>query len=57
MIAGVRRGHAADQAISGASLALIALPEFVTGTILAVVFGVSLSLFPPTSIVPSGTAR
>jgi peptide/nickel transport system permease protein len=56
VIAGVRRGRAVDQAISGASLALIALPEFVTGTILAVVFGVSLSLFPPTSIVPSGTS-
>ena len=56
VIAGVRRGRAVDQAISGASLALIALPEFVTGTILAVVFGVSLSLFPPTSIVPSGSS-
>jgi peptide/nickel transport system permease protein len=56
MIAGVRQGHAADHAISGVSLGLIALPEFVTGTILAVFLGVTLALLPPTSIIPTGSA-
>jgi peptide/nickel transport system permease protein len=54
-LAGVRRGRGADHAISGISLGLIALPEFVSGTILAVVFGVTLAWFPPTSIIPSGS--
>jgi peptide/nickel transport system permease protein len=52
--AGVRRGRAADHVISGVSLTLIALPEFVTGTVLAVIVGVSLRLLPPTSIIPAG---
>jgi peptide/nickel transport system permease protein len=54
-LAGIRRGRAADHAISGISLGLIALPEFVSGTILAVVFGVTLAWLPPTSIIPSGS--
>jgi peptide/nickel transport system permease protein len=52
--AGVRRGKAPDHAISGISLGLIALPEFVTGTILAAIVAVSLKLVPPTSIIPIG---
>ncbi len=52
--AGVRRGKAADHVISGLSLGLIALPEFVTGTILAAIVAVSLKLVPPTSIIPIG---
>ena len=52
--AGVRRGRAPDHAISGISLGLIALPEFVTGSIFAAVLGVSLALVPPTSIIPIG---
>jgi peptide/nickel transport system permease protein len=54
-IAGVRRGRAADHAISLISLGLIALPEFVTGTILAVLLGVTLAWLPPTSIILSGS--
>jgi peptide/nickel transport system permease protein len=54
-IAGVRRGRAADHAISAVSLGLIALPEFVTGTILAVFLGVTLAWLPPTSIILSGS--
>jgi peptide/nickel transport system permease protein len=54
-VAGIRRGRPADHATSGVSLALIALPEFVSGTILAVLFGVTLAWFPPTSIIPSGS--
>lgn len=56
VLAGVRRGHKVDHVISGVSLGLIALPEFVTGTILAVVLGVSLALFPPTSILAAGSS-
>lgn len=52
--AGIRRGRAADHVISGVSLALIALPEFVTGTVLAVIVGVLLKILPPTSIIPAG---
>jgi peptide/nickel transport system permease protein len=54
-IAGVKRGRAADHAVSGVSLGLIALPEFVTGSILALVLGISLAILPPTSIIPSGS--
>jgi peptide/nickel transport system permease protein len=54
--AGVRRGKAADHVISGMSLGLIALPEFVTGTILAAIVAVSLKLVPPTSIIPIGAS-
>lgn len=54
-IAGVRRGRAADRAISTVSLGLIAVPEFVSGTILAVLLGVTLAWLPPTSIIPSGS--
>ena len=54
-IAGVRRGRAADHVISGLTLALIALPEFVTGTILALLFGITFAILPPTSIIPSGS--
>lgn len=53
-LAGVKRGTFVDHTVSGVSLALIALPEFVSGTILALVLGISLALLPPTSIIPSG---
>jgi peptide/nickel transport system permease protein len=55
-LSGIRRGRPVDHAVSGVSLGLIALPEFVSGTILAVVFGVSLALLPPTSIIPVGSS-
>jgi peptide/nickel transport system permease protein len=54
--AGIRRDRPVDHAISVASLALIALPEFVTGTILIAVLAVSLRWLPPTSILSSGGA-
>jgi peptide/nickel transport system permease protein len=55
-IAGVWHGRARDHAISAVSLALIALPEFVTGMILAVLFGVALGWLPATSILLSGSS-
>jgi len=54
--AGIRRERPVDHAISVISLALIALPEFVTGTILIAVLAVSLRWLPPTSILASGGA-
>jgi peptide/nickel transport system permease protein len=52
--AGIRRDRAADHVISGVSLGLIALPEFVIGTLLIASIAVSLGLLPPTSIIESG---
>jgi peptide/nickel transport system permease protein len=54
--AGIRRSRAADHVISGISLGFIALPEFVTGTLLIAFIAVSLKLLPPTSIIESGTS-
>ena len=47
-------GRAADRVISMGSVSLIAVPEFVSGTLLALLFGVSLKLFPAVSYVPPG---
>jgi peptide/nickel transport system permease protein len=49
--AALRQGRAADHAISGVSLGAIAVPEFVTGTILAAFIAVSLGLLPPVSLI------
>lgn len=55
-IAGVRRGGRLDTVVSGLTLGAIALPEFVTGTVLALVFAVSLKILPAVSLVPTGTS-
>jgi peptide/nickel transport system permease protein len=52
--AGVRRGRRVDSAISGFTLGAIALPEFVTGTILALIFAVVLKWLPAVSIIAGG---
>jgi peptide/nickel transport system permease protein len=54
VIAGIRRGRPADHVISGATLAAVAVPEFVTGTILAALLAVTWKLLPAVSLVPSG---
>jgi len=43
-----------DHAISGVSLSFIALPEFITGTMLALFLGVKAGLLPVLSLVPAG---
>lgn len=53
---GIRRDRADDHAISIVSLGLIALPEFVTATLLVAFIAVTLGLLPPTSILESGGA-
>jgi peptide/nickel transport system permease protein len=51
---GVRAGRRADQGLSWLTLAIIALPEFVIGSILVLVLSVALDLFPPISLVRPG---
>jgi peptide/nickel transport system permease protein len=54
--AGIRRNRASDHVISGVSLGFIALPEFVTGSLLIAFIAVSLKLLPPTSIIETGAS-
>jgi peptide/nickel transport system permease protein len=55
VIAAVRSGTAADAAISSGAIGFSAVPEFVIGTVLILVFGVALNVLPPVSLVPPGT--
>jgi peptide/nickel transport system permease protein len=52
--AGVRAGRAVDQVISAVTLAIIAVPEFVIGAVLVLVFAVSLGVLPAVSLIPPG---
>jgi peptide/nickel transport system permease protein len=52
MFAARRRGRALDAAVSGTAVSLLAMPEFVVGTILSIVFAVELGWFPVSSAVP-----
>ena len=53
-LAAVHAGRPADHAISVVSLAAIALPEFVIGSVLVGVFFVGLDWLPPVALVPPG---
>jgi peptide/nickel transport system permease protein len=53
VVAALHHGKALDRVISVTGLSLIALPEFVAGVILLVVFAVKLGWFPVSSSVPS----
>ena len=53
VVAALHHGRWPDRAISITGLSLIALPEFVSGVILLVVFAVSLGWFPSSSQVPT----
>jgi peptide/nickel transport system permease protein len=52
VVAALHHGRWPDRLISITGLSLIALPEFVTGVILLVVFAVNLGWFPSSSAVP-----
>jgi peptide/nickel transport system permease protein len=52
VLAALHAGRWPDRLISVTGLSLIALPEFVTGVILLVVFAVNLGWFPSASLVP-----
>jgi peptide/nickel transport system permease protein len=54
--AGVRAGRRGDAVVSGLALGAIALPEFVTGTVLAILFAVTWKLLPAVSLVGSGSS-
>jgi peptide/nickel transport system permease protein len=54
VLAAVLRGRWLDHVISVASLAAIALPEFVIGSLLVGVFFVGLDWFPPVAIIAPG---
>jgi peptide/nickel transport system permease protein len=53
VIAALHYGRALDRAIAVTGLSLIALPEFVAGVLLLVLFAVKLGWFPVSSQVPS----
>jgi peptide/nickel transport system permease protein len=52
LVAARRRGRPLDAAVSGSAVSLLAMPEFVVGTILSIVFAVELGWFPVSSAVP-----
>jgi len=52
--AALRQNRLSDRAISVGTLSLMAVPEFITGTILLFVFGVSLHWLPTDSIAAIG---
>ena len=55
VVAALHNGRWPDRTISITGLSLIALPEFVTGVILLVVFAVQLGWFPSSSSVPTAS--
>lgn len=54
VMAAFRAGRTLDHAVSTTSLAMTALPEFVTGTLLILVFALNLGVLPAVSVVPPG---
>jgi peptide/nickel transport system permease protein len=54
LIAGLRAGGWQDHLISTVSMIFMALPEFVVGSILVVLFSVVLALLPPVSLLAPG---
>jgi peptide/nickel transport system permease protein len=54
VVAALNYGKVLDRLISVTGLSLLALPEFVAGVILIVVFAVTLGWFPASAAVPSG---
>lgn len=55
VLAALKYGKATDRVITVTGLSLIALPEFVGGVVLLVVFAVKLGWFPVSSSVPSAS--
>ena len=54
-LAGIRRAGRLDRTISGLTLGAIALPEFITGTFLVLIFAVHLKALPAVSLIPPGS--
>ena len=53
ILSAVRRDRVFDHAVAGVTLALISTPEFVVGSLLALVLAVKLDWLPPASLVDS----
>jgi peptide/nickel transport system permease protein len=56
VVSALRPGRWLDQSIGGGTIFLIALPEFVIGTILVLLLSVWLDLLPPVSLIESSGA-
>lgn len=56
VLAGARPGSRLDRLLTGVSLALLSIPEFVLGGFLAVAVGVWLGWVPPVSLLPPGAS-
>jgi peptide/nickel transport system permease protein len=54
VIAALRVGRLVDRAITVSGLSLAVVPEFVTGIVLILVFGIWLDLLPVTAAAPAG---
>lgn len=54
MLAARSRGRLLDGVVSATAVSLLAMPEFVLGTILSIVFAVELGWFPVSASVPDG---
>ncbi len=54
VLAALRRGRAADRAITLTGLSLTAVPEFVSAIILILVFGLLFKVLPVTAAAPAG---
>lgn len=55
VLAGLRRGGVFDRTVSVAGLVVGAMPEFVTGVIFIVVFGIGLGWLPVQGLAPEGS--
>ncbi|MGA3354724.1 MAG: ABC transporter permease [Acidimicrobiales bacterium] len=55
LAAGVRQGRLTDHLICEPALTMIGIPDFVVGSLLAVLFGVVLHVLPPVSLVLPGS--
>ena len=56
VVAALYRGRAVDRGISVTGLSLSTIPEFVSGIVLIVVFGIALKVLPVTASAPAGSA-
>lgn len=54
--AGMRPGGWLDNAISGLTLGGLAIPDFIVGTLLILLFAIQFALLPPVSLVAPGTS-
>ncbi|MGX4735477.1 ABC transporter permease [Kitasatospora griseola] len=54
VLAGLRPGSALDRLLSAGAVALVSIPQFVTASVLVLVFASALGVLPAVSLVPLG---